>query len=181
MLSTYTPEIQQLNFVALMNAFAYPGRIQNLHGQSTALEQVLATLIDGEVTLADPDTLLNGDLRMRIEARMETAECAQFIVCKGKNPPAFQPLLGTLEEPEHGATLIVQVEGFSATNAACKLTLTGPGIEKENTVHVADLHTAWLQRRAFWNAAFPTGVDFILVSENQLMALPRTTQVQGEF
>lgn len=180
-LNIYTPQIQQLNFVALMNAFAYPGRVQNLHGKSPAFEQVLATLIDGEVTLADPDTMLNGDVRMRLEARMETPECAQFIVCKGENPPAFQPLLGTLEEPEHGATLIVQVQGFSALSVANKLTLTGPGIEKENTLQVAGLNTAWLQRRAFWNDAFPTGVDFILVSENQVVALPRSTQVQGEF
>ncbi len=48
-LKTYTPQLQQLNFKALMNAFAYPGRIQNLHGKGPALEQVLATLIDGEV------------------------------------------------------------------------------------------------------------------------------------
>ncbi|PZO26136.1 MAG: hypothetical protein DCE88_13015 [Betaproteobacteria bacterium] len=59
--------------------------------------------------------------------------------------------------------------------------LKGPGIEQENTLHVTGLNEAWLQRRAFWNAAFPTGVDFILVSENQVVALPRTTQVQGEF
>ena len=55
---TYTPQAQQLNFKALMNAFAYPGRIQNLHCQSPALEQVLSTLIDGEVNLADPEALL---------------------------------------------------------------------------------------------------------------------------
>jgi alpha-D-ribose 1-methylphosphonate 5-triphosphate synthase subunit PhnH len=59
--------------------------------------------------------------------------------------------------------------------------LKGPGIEQEKTLHVTGLNEAWLQRRAFWNAAFPTGVDFILVSENQVVALPRTTQVQGEF
>lgn len=179
--STYTPHVQQLNFKALMNAFAYPGSIQNLHGQSPALEQVLATLIDGEVTLADPDDMLNGDVRMRLEARMATPESANFIVCLGNRQPAFQPLLGTLEEPEKGATLVVQVQGFDATAAALKLTLTGPGIQKENTLNVAALNEAWLQSRAFWNAAFPTGVDFILVSENHLVAWPRTTQIQGDF
>lgn len=180
-LKTYTPQLQQLNFKALMNAFAYPGRIQNLHGQGPALEQVLATLIDGEVSLADPDALLNGDERMRLEARMAVAESANFIVCKGNRLPAFQPLLGTLEEPEHGATLIVQVQGFEASVSTLTLVLKGPGIEKENTLHLAGLNEAWLQRRAFWNAAFPTGVDFILVSESQVVALPRTTQIQGEF
>lgn len=180
-LKTYTPQLQQLNFKALMNAFAYPGRVQNLHGQSPALEQVLATLIDGEVSLADPDSLLNGDVRMRLEARMTVAENANFVVCQGNMLPAFQPTLGTLEEPEHGATLIVQVQNFDASISSTNLVLKGPGIEQENTLHVTGLNEAWLQRRAFWNAAFPTGVDFILVSENQLVALPRTTQVQGEF
>jgi alpha-D-ribose 1-methylphosphonate 5-triphosphate synthase subunit PhnH len=61
------------------------------------------------------------------------------------------------------------------------MVLKGPGIEQENTLHVTGLNEVWLQQRAFWNAAFPTGVDFILVSENQVMALPRTTQIQGEF
>jgi alpha-D-ribose 1-methylphosphonate 5-triphosphate synthase subunit PhnH len=180
-LKTYTPQLQQLNFKALMNAFAYPGRIQNLNGQGLALEQVLATLIDGEVSLADPDALLNGDIRMRLEARMALAENANFVVCQGDKLPAFQPLLGTLEEPEHGATLIIHVQGFDACAAALQLVLKGPGIEKANTLHVAGLNHAWLQRRAFWNAAFPTGVDFILVSESQVVALPRTTQVEGEF
>lgn len=179
-LKTYTPQLQQLNFKALMNAFAYPGRIQNLHGQGPALEQVLSTLIDGEVSLADPDALLNGDVRMRLEAQMATPESAGFVVCQGSKLPAFQPLLGTLEEPEQGATLILQVHNFDVSSAALPLVLKGPGIEKENSLHVAGLNAAWLQRRAFWNAAFPTGVDFILVSENQLVALPRATQVPGE-
>ena len=178
---TYTPQAQQLNFKALMNAFAYPGRIQNLHCQSPALEQVLSTLIDGEVNLADPEAMLNGDVRMRLEARMVKPERANFIVCDGGKQPAFQPLLGTLEEPEQGATLIVQVQGFDANASALKLTLSGPGIQKENTLHVAGLDEAWLQRRAFWNAAFPTGVDLVVVSADQLVALPRTTQIQGEF
>lgn len=180
-LKAYTPQLQQLNFKALMNAFSYPGRIQNLQGQGSALEQVLATLIDGEVSLADPDALLNGDVRMRLEARMSNPESANFIVCQGSKLPAFQPLLGTLEEPEHGATLIVQVQSFDASISSMNLVLNGPGIEHENTLHMTGLNEVWLQRRAFWNAAFPTGVDFILVSENQLVALPRTTQVQGEF
>ncbi|HAV74015.1 MULTISPECIES: phosphonate C-P lyase system protein PhnH [unclassified Limnobacter] len=180
-LKTYTPQLQQLNFKALMNAFAYPGRIQNLHGQGPALEQVLATLIDGEVGLADPDALLNGDVRMRLEARMVVADHANFVVCNGGKSPAFQPMLGTLEEPEYGATLVLQVHGFDNSDAALPMVLKGPGIEQENTLHVTGLNETWLQRRAFWNAAFPTGVDFILVSENQVVALPRTTQVQGEF
>lgn len=180
-LKTYTPQVQQLNFKALMNAFAYPGRVQNLHCKSPGLEQVLATLIDGEVVLADPDALLHTDQCMRLEANMSTPEQAHFVVCKAENPPVFQPRLGTLEEPEHGATLILQVQGFAATGHALNLNLSGPGIERETTLNVAGLNSAWLQQRLFWNAAFPTGVDFILVSESQLVALPRTTQVQGEF
>lgn len=180
-LTAYTPQLQQQNFKALMNAFAYPGRIQHLHGKGPALEQVLATLIDGEVSLADPDALLNGDVRMRLEARMAVADSANFIVCLGHKLPAFQPMLGTLEEPEHGATLIIQVQSFDICATALALVLKGPGIEQENTLHVAGLNQAWLQRWAFWNAAFPTGVDFILVSEHQLAALPRTTHIQGEF
>jgi len=180
-LKAYMPQLQQLNFKVLMNAFAYPGRIQNLHGKGPALEQVLATLIDGEVSLADPDALLNGDVRMRLEARVVNPECANFIVCRGNREPTFQPLLGTLEEPEHGATLILQVHSFDTSDTIRPLVLKGPGIEQENTLHVTGLNESWLHRRAFWNAAFPTGVDFILVSENQVVALPRTTQVQGEF
>lgn len=181
MLDAYTPQLQQLNFNALMKAFAFPGRIQQLHGQGTAIEQVLATLIDGEVSLADPYSLLDGDVRMRLEARMVHAESANFIVCLGSNAPKFQPLLGTLEEPERGATLIVQVQGFGDHASGTTLQLTGPGIETTNTLKVQGLNAAWLQRHALWNTAFPTGVDFILLSDRQLVALPRTTQIQGEF
>lgn len=181
MFDAYTPQLQQLNFNTLMNAFAYPGRIQQLHGQSPAIEQVLATLIDGEVSLADPDSILNGDVRMRLEARMVEPELANFIVCVGSKVPEFQPLLGTLEEPEHGATLIIQVQGFNDHAQGITLQLTGPGIETTNTLKMLGMNTAWLHRRAFWNAAFPTGVDCILLSDKQLVALPRTTQIQGDF
>jgi alpha-D-ribose 1-methylphosphonate 5-triphosphate synthase subunit PhnH len=180
-LSIYAAPVQQQNFRALMNAFAYPGRVQSLQSSGSALEQVLATLIDGEVSLADPDGLLSPETLLRLEAQMAAPGQAGFVACLGSRQPSFQPRLGSLEAPEHGATLILQVQSFGNSGNAMQLRLRGPGIASENSLWLEGLHPAWLQQRANWNAAFPMGIDFILVSQSQLVALPRTTQIQGEF
>ena len=48
---------QQTVFRQLMRAFSFPGRIQTLT-EGEALTQTLATLVDREATLADPQDLL---------------------------------------------------------------------------------------------------------------------------
>lgn len=178
--SVWSPLYQQRAFRALMTAFAFPGRCQPLPACSDAKgpTSVAAILCDHEVTLADPDQLIQPvDLRRLGTGEAETGQ-ASFIVADGSQPPAFDPSLGTLSEPEQGATLIVRVASL-ADSADFPLILRGPGIDGQQSLAVRGLNEDWITARARWNRNFPMGVDLILVDDTQVVALPRTTQITG--
>ena len=162
---------QQTVFRQLMRAFSFPGRIQTLT-EGEALTQTLATLVDREATLADPQDLLDARTLKRLQARMTAPELAQFIVADGSVPPLFEPCLGTLESPEGGATILLWV---NALGEGAQWQLTGPGIATTQALAISGLDSAWLARRQDWNEGFPLGVDLILVDTNSVVALPRTT------
>ena len=57
------------------------------------------------------------------------------------------------------------------------LTLTGPGIDGSETIAPVGLPEGFVAARADNRALFPRGVDVVLVSGRDLLALPRTTVV----
>jgi len=177
-LQAWSSPRQQTVFRQLLSAFSFPGRIETLT-EGDALTQTLATLVDREATLADPQNLLNDLTRQRLQARMTGPERAQFIVADGSLPPVFEPSLGTLESPELGATILLQVAKLGE-GAAWQL--TGPGIAASQSLAIAGLDPAWIERRRAWNEGFPLGVDLVLIDRGRVLALPRTTRItaQGE-
>lgn len=168
---------QQLAFRQLLDAFAYPGRLCELDCSTDALSLLLATLADGSVTLADPHTRISSDVWRRLGAREAAAEVSQFIVMPGGRMPDFRPMLGSLENPEQGATVILLTDGF---NRGHTLHLSGPGIENQSRLCVSGVDPAWWTLRSQWNTAFPLGIDMILISGKQLAAIPRTTHIAIE-
>lgn len=173
----WTPMGQQSIFRRLMEAFAYPGRVQVLPGACAGetLLGVLATLVDGSVTLADPDHLLPAEEWSRLEARRGAPEQARFVLVRGDSAPVFAPALGSLESPEAGATLLLRV---AALGEGLPLRISGPGVDGEELLSVSGLHPAWLDRRESWNAGFPMGVDLLLIGPAQASALPRSSRVR---
>lgn len=177
--SAWAPQTQQFVFRRLMEAFSYPGRVQSLTraDEMPALPRVLATLVDAGVGLADPQGLIAADDWRRLGARREAPEKAHFIVSRGDLVPTFDPCMGTLESPELGATVILCVDHLGD---GVPISLSGPGINGVTRLGIDGLEPSWLTRRAAWNAAFPLGVDLILVDETGIAALPRTTRIELE-
>lgn len=175
----WTPALQQTIFRRLMDAFAYPGRIQALPGERAdeMLLGVLATLVDGSVTLADPHGLLPAADWSRLEARRAAPEQARFVLVRGDSAPAFTPALGSLESPETGATLLLRV---AALGEGLPLCIGGPGVDGERLLRVGGLDPAWLERRESWNNGFPMGVDLLLLGPTRTAALPRSSRVRVE-
>ncbi|PKL97041.1 MAG: phosphonate C-P lyase system protein PhnH [Gammaproteobacteria bacterium HGW-Gammaproteobacteria-9] len=167
---------QQAAFRLLLEAFSYPGRRIELNTEGDALVLVLATLLDGGVTFADPQGLISADDKRRLGAIAVSPEQAQYVVLSGDHVADFKPALGTLESPEQGATLILKVDSLGSDGC---LRLSGPGIQSECSLAVGGIDPAWWARRAGWNGTFPLGIDLILVAGNQVVALPRTTRIQG--
>ena len=170
-------DTQQRVFRELVEAFSRPGEVRDLTpwlDGATAQRAGLATLMDGETTLADPHARFGAADWPLLQARREPTETARYVVADGRRAPDFQPALGTLESPESGATLLIEVAAVGSGPLA--LELAGPGIDGRCELRLDGLHLDWLRCRADWNAGFPLGVDILLTDTTRIVALPRTTR-----
>ena len=176
-LTVWQAHTQQRLFRRLLDAFAYPGRLFDAADSgTTARLAILATLLDAEVDLADPHGLITPEDRMRLMAAA-APEQARFVVADGARAPDFTPARGSLESPEFGATLVLEVRQLGT---GTPFLLTGPGIESQNRLALQGLHPAWVAQRADWVSAYPLGVDVILCDATHFAALPRTTHIVWE-
>jgi len=83
--------------------------------------------------------------------------------------------IGTPDYPDRSTTIIIQVYDFQEVGP---IRLTGPGIEHEHRVAVDGVPSGFwptLQKNA---QRYPLGTDTVLVAQNRLLCLPRTTKVE---
>jgi alpha-D-ribose 1-methylphosphonate 5-triphosphate synthase subunit PhnH len=178
--SIWSAEVQQRNFRSLLDAMARPGRVQPLiydRQESSSIEAIMASILDGEVCLSDHNNLLNEDDWPLLQAQKATSESADYVLCKGSEVPDFTPKLGTLTSPELSALLVIQVDSLSVGDI--RFRLRGPGVERFQTCTISGLDRGWLSKRNEWVCAFPLGVDLILLDRSGVLALPRTTRVES--
>lgn len=184
----WLPELQQKNYRALLEAMARPGTCQllefsNALNNSDTNEKaniaLLASLVDQSVTLSDPHGMINQDELVLLQAKSASPRQADFILVSGNQSPEFEPKLGSLPSPELSATIVLHVENiFDDHQGNLKLKLLGPGVNGEQLCSINGLNSDWLIARQNWVCSFPLGVDFFLVDDDSVMALPRTTKVE---
>lgn len=88
--------------------------------------------------------------------------------------------IGTLEYPENGATVIIDVENISDCfrEGYKGLKLSGPGIADEHHVFVNGLNDTIISFRSEINSEYPLGVDLILTDEHhKMVCIPRTSKI----
>lgn len=176
--SIWLANIQQRVFRELVEAFSRPGDIReigNCVDGAIARRAVLATLMDAEMTLADPQEQIPPEDWPLLQARRVKSEYGRYVAAKGSSAPDFQPALGSLESPELGATLLIEIDKVGQGDIS--LELVGPGINGRRQLRLAGLHPDWLTRREAWVSSFPLGVDMLLSDAHRIVALPRTTQI----
>ena len=178
--TTYKPLTQQRVYRSLLDAHSFPGRVIDLEGHledQPALLALLATLLDHTTTLYDAEGLVSGEELLRLEARRQCAEQADYVLFKSDLPPPadFVPRLGDVYQPHLGATLILQVDSVASGDDIYEL--TGPGIETTQRLALKGLHPKWFERRRGWVADYPMGVDLVLCDQTRIAALPRTTHI----
>lgn len=180
----------QAAFRATLDALSRPGRIETLTlrlnppaGVDAATAAACLTLLDGDtpVWLAPHAVADSAAAWIAFHTGAPTvnaaADAAFAVVLDAASLPALDGFdWGTDEEPQRGATLIVQVPGMSGQGGWI---LSGPGIATRSALRVEGLPESFLAARRAMTGAFPRGLDILFTSGVRLAALPRTTIVEA--
>jgi len=177
----------QATFRCVLEAIAHPGRIVTVPERlpsppapllAPAWATVL-TLLDFETPLwVDPSLAAPAvidSLRLHCGCPIVEQAKARFALLAGPGAPLAAFHQGTPEYPDCSATLIWQIESLSPGRGAL---LTGPGIRTGTRLDVRGLPEDFWTQWGMNHRQFPLGVDVMLVTGNQLAALPRSIGVQ---
>ena len=105
---------------------------------------------------------------------MREQAAATMALVTGALPALHAFAAGTEEEPQRGATVIVQVSSLLDVRG---WRLTGPGIESLHWLSAGGLPDDFVAQWTRNRAGFPCGVDLILCCGDRLAALPRTVRI----
>ncbi len=173
----------QASFRAILEAMSRPGRIQRMGARIAPPAPLCSAAGAVLLSLADADTPLwldAGDtvaewLRFHCGAPITPdLGAARFALASGVAPPLDALDIGTDEDPQLGATLILQVAGLVAGEG---WRLTGPGIQHEHRLRVIGAPEGFIAAWARNHALFPRGVDVLLCAGDSIAALPRSVMI----
>ncbi|GAA2181045.1 phosphonate C-P lyase system protein PhnH [Brooklawnia cerclae] len=174
-----TPDTAQRVFRRCLEALAHPGTILgmgSLAPDRPATHLPLLALTDLMVSVA-PLTAASRDAVHGIAAltgaRVGDVGRARFVLADETDPAAMRGLpVGTSLSPHEGALL---VQRTTTLDAGLPVWLSGPGIDGSVTMS-AGLDPQWWSARAELCAAFPRGIDVLLVDDaGRVAGLPRTS------
>jgi len=188
----------QRAFRAVLDAVAHPTRSFLLAGPAeppAALGRGLAAVA---LTLLDEDCTvwLGGQLAHDAEVsawlafhtgarRVNEAGAAGFVIADPRALPPLESLaLGTDEAPHLSATVVLDIRGCTGfpntglpNTGQARFTAAGPGIDGTAALAAPwapdGFADAWHRN----SGIFPRGVDLLLVDEDTVAALPRTTHL----
>ncbi|MFC3614436.1 phosphonate C-P lyase system protein PhnH [Lutimaribacter marinistellae] len=166
-------------FRGAMTAMARPGEIRRLAGAvpPAPLSPAAGALV---LTLCDVDTVLHlagaadceavrGWVAFHTGAPVGSAEEADFALGRWADlQPVDRFRIGTSENPDRSATLIVEMPELVAEGAV----LIGPGIREVAHLNLPD--AGLLARNA---ALFPLGFDCFFTCGDRVAGLPRSTHI----
>lgn len=178
----------QTVFRAVMGAMARPGTIGSALPQvappsplGAAAGALLLTLCDHDtpvwLSTALSKSALPGWISFHTGAPLtsEKTEAKFAFVDAGTIVPSLaQFALGSQEYPDRSTTLIVEVQSLIGGPV---LQLSGPGIRDTSAIAPKGLAETFLRQWMDNRALFPRGVDLVLASGREFLALPRTTQI----
>jgi len=181
----------QATFRAVLNALARPGGVHPIAGAMEVPSPLSPGAAAIALTLCDHDTPIWLDAGLRpadavaawlrfhcgsmITDDSHTAAFALVSKPCEQLPPFdhFNP--GTLDYPDRSTTLILQVDSLRAGPA---LALTGPGIQDRQILQASPLPPDMGERLNSNRSMFPRGIDLILVSADEVAALPRSVCIE---
>ena len=179
----------QSTFRSVMDAMARPGTVQRIAAVAGAPAPMMHGTAAIALTLFDHDTPLWLDPRMA-----ETSDVAKWLkfhtsapviadssICSfaligdaSALPPLDRFSFGSNEYPDRSTTLILQVESLTRGPT---LELRGPGIDGTAVLQAAIRPTDLVERLQINQTLFPRGIDVVLVADDAIVAIPRTTRL----
>jgi alpha-D-ribose 1-methylphosphonate 5-triphosphate synthase subunit PhnH len=175
-------------FRLILEAVSNPARSVNiseyaakLSGAHPAFLALAMTLLDNEASFnACENDELSGEIASLTLAKKEEIESADFVFLShpGDIKNAIENMkCGTLSDPHKSATVIIRNED----GHACRMKLSGPGIDWHAAVHVTRTVKYAVVLRDARNYEYPQGIDMLFVSnDGGLFAIPRTTRMEAE-
>ena len=119
----------------------------------------------------------SGSIPARLSLRIPRSAVLRSLADARALPALDRFAFGSNEYPDRAATLILQVESLTQGPA---FELRGPGIDGSAVLR-ATLQPADLFERLAINAAlFPRGIDVVLVADDAVVAIPRTTRLAAK-
>jgi alpha-D-ribose 1-methylphosphonate 5-triphosphate synthase subunit PhnH len=179
----------QTTFRSVMDAMARPGTVRQVKagvGTPSSLMRGTAAIA---LTLFDHDTPIWLDRGMAATPDItkwlkfhsgapviaDCSVCSFALVSDGSELPAFDRFsLGSNEYPDRSTTLILQVESLSEGHV---YELRGPGIDGTAILHAKIEPEDLFERLAINATLFPRGLDMVLVHDDAVVAIPRTTRL----
>jgi alpha-D-ribose 1-methylphosphonate 5-triphosphate synthase subunit PhnH len=179
----------QSTFRSVMDAMARPGSVQRIVSAAGTPSAMMRGTAAIALTLFDHDTPVWLD--MALSATSDVAKWLKFhtsapvvtdsliaglaLVGDPESLPALDRFaFGSNEYPDRSTTLILQVESLTQGPA---IELRGPGIDGTAILQAAIQPQDLLERLAINVTLFPRGVDVVLVHDDSIVAIPRTTRL----
>ncbi|MEA2908870.1 MAG: alpha-D-ribose 1-methylphosphonate 5-triphosphate synthase subunit PhnH [Bradyrhizobium sp.] len=179
----------QTTFRSVMDAMARPGSVRRIVSAAGAPAAMMRGTAAIALTLFDHDTPLWLDPRMS-----ETSDVAKWLkfhtgapviadssissfalIGEARALPALDRFaFGTNEYPDRSTTLILEIASLTQGPA---FELSGPGIDGTTVLQAAIQPPNLLERLAINATLFPRGIDVVLVADDAIVAIPRTTRL----
>ena len=179
----------QTTFRSVMDAMARPGTVRRVTagvGTPTSLMRGTAAIA---LTLFDHDTPIWLDRTMAAAPDIakwlkfhsgapviaDSSVCSFALAGHGNALPALDRFaLGSNEYPDRSTTLILQVQSLSEGRA---YELCGPGIDGTAILRAKIEPEDLFEPLAINATLFPRGLDVVLVHDDVVVAIPRTTRL----
>jgi len=179
----------QSTFRSVMDAMARPGSVQQVVATAGTPGSIMRGTAAIALTLFDHDTPIWLDAKMyetnevakwlKFHSGAPVVEdasiCAFALIGNGNALPDLSRFsFGTNEYPDRSTTLILQVDSLKHGSA---FELRGPGIDGTATLRAMVEPKDLFERLAVNETLFPRGIDVVLVHDDAIVAIPRTTRV----
>ena len=182
----------QTTFRSVMDAMARPGSVHCITSAAGTPPGMMRGTAAIALTLFDHDTPIWLDSRMS-----ETTEVAKWLKFHSGAPVVMDSSIcsfaligdadalpeldrfgfGSNEYPDRSTTLVLQVESLTQGRS---YELEGPGIDGTAVLRATIAPKNLFERLAVNAALFPRGIDVVLVADDAMIAIPRTTRLAAK-